>query len=399
MIRRIAAWSGLLMYVVGVGSGFLLDSDLLRDAEGSSFTVAFGAFPVVGLVIVLKRPSNPLGWVFCGIGFLAGMGLFSWSYSEYAYYVADRPLPLAVWVVWAGSWFWYPLISSIVVMPLLLFPDGLLSQRWRPVLWLAIVLIIVTSTLAATPNTILAGEVETGQELLRLDNPVGLWENHDDVVDDHPIMQFAWYVLLGLIIGGVVSLSLRFRRSRGRERLQMKWFTFAALMILVNVVLGSILPEFDASFVSGAMFVIAIAALPVTCGIAIVKHQLYEIDAIINRTLVYGALTAILVVSYLGIVFLLQRALAGVTQESDVAVAASTLAVAAMFRPLRVRVQAFIDRRFYRRKYDAQHTLESFSSRLRDEVDLDHLSRDLVLVVRDTMQPAHASVWLRTVRP
>lgn len=394
MIRRAIAWLSPTVYFIGLVSMILFSDTLLKDLEGVSFTAAFGAFPIVGLVILLKRPDNPLGWVFWTIGVLGGMGLFSWSYSEYAYYVADEPLPFARLIAWTGSWFWYPLIGSIVILPLLLFPNGLLSRRWRPVLGLAIGTLVGVTSLAATAETFVAGEDDGDRQLLRLDSPIGLHDTRN--VEELPVFAASWFVLLALVVLGIVSLVLRFRRSRGRERLQMKWFTYAAAVMFVNLAIGSFVPAFDESFFSGVVFVAAIAALPISCGVAIVKHQLYEIDVIVNRTLVYGALTGILVLAYLGIVFVLQQLLSGVTQESDLAIAGSTLAVAALFRPLRTRVQAFIDRRFYRRKYDAQHTLENFSSRLRDELDLQDLARDLTAVVRDTMQPAHVSVWLRT---
>ena len=396
-MKRAFAWFCFSVYVVGLASMILLSDSLLKDAEGIAFTAAFGAFPAVGLVIMLKRPENPLGWVFCLIGLLAGMGLFSWSYSEYSYYTREEPLPLSLAIAWAGSWFWYPLMGSILILPLLLFPDGLLSRRWRPVLWLAIAVLVAVTVVTATPKTFVAGENDPGDEGLTLENPYGLYEI-DAAVDDLPVMQVFWFLLLGLTLLGVLSLILRFRRSSGRERLQMKWFTYAAAIMVTNLAIGSFIPTFDSSFVSGTIFVVTIAAFPLTCGIAIVKHQLYEIDVIINRTLVYGGLTTVLVGLYLGTVFVLQQLLSGFTQESDLAVAGSTLLVAAAFRPLRIRVQGFIDRRFYRGKYDAQQTLENFSSRLRDDVDLHHLSHDLADVVRETMQPAHVSVWLRAAR-
>lgn len=395
MIRRAAAWFCFSIYALGLISMILLSQSLIKDLEGIAFTAAFGTFPAVGLVIILKRPKNPLGWVFCVIGLLAGMGLFSWSYSEYSYYRADDPLPLSLWIAWAGSWFWYPLLASILVLPLLLFPNGLLSPRWRPILAFALAIIVTVTVVAATPKTFVAGEDDGTYPPIELENPLGLYDV-EGMVDDLPVFQFFWYLLLALMLLGILSLVLRFRRSSGRERLQMKWFTYAAVMMVVNLAVGSIIPAFDTSLASAIIFIATIAAFPVTCGVAIVKHQLYEIDVIVNRTLVYGAITAVLVFAYLGIVFVLQQLLSGITEESDLAVAGSTLAVAALFRPLRARVQAFIDRRFYRRKYDAQQTLESFSARLRDDVDLQHLALDLTSVVRDTMQPRHVSVWLRS---
>lgn len=166
-MRRAFAWVAVLAYLMGLVA-MLAWSDLLKDAEGLSFTAAFGAFPVVGLVIVLKRPENPLGWVFCTIGLLAGLGLFSWSYSEYSYYEAPEPLPLSLFVAWAGSWFWYPLISLIVTLPLMLFPNGVLSRRWRPLVWITLAIIVATTLYAATSKTFIAGEDEGDRELIVL---------------------------------------------------------------------------------------------------------------------------------------------------------------------------------------------------------------------------------------
>jgi hypothetical protein len=205
------------------------------------------------------------------------------------------------------------------------------------------------------------------------------------------------------MVGSALSLIGRFRRSRDRERLQLKWLAAGAGLTatLYLVLMASGGAEHFGLWTPPAwvnnfddVIIYSFALIPVSVGVAVLKYRLYDIDVIINRTLVYGGLTALLATTYLGTVLLLQGVIP-TAGDSDLTIAGSTLAVAALFRPLRARVQDFIDRRFYRRKVDAQHTLESFSSRLRDDVDLDNLSRDLLGVVRDTMQPEHASLWLR----
>jgi len=202
-------------------------------------------------------------------------------------------------------------------------------------------------------------------------------------------------VLSGLlfvsIIGAVASVVVRFRRSRGVERQQMKWFVYAAAILLLFPV-EDLLPEIVGSVVLGAV----LTALPTAIGIAVLRYRLYEIDLLINRTLVYGSLTATLVAFYLVGIVVLQRIFVLLTgQESTLAVVASTLAIAALFNPLRRGLQRFVDRRFYRRKYDARRTLEAFSGKLREETDLEALNSELVGVVSETMQPEHVSLWLR----
>ncbi len=202
-------------------------------------------------------------------------------------------------------------------------------------------------------------------------------------------------------LASVISVLLRLDSARGDERQQMKWFTYAAAVLMGDFFL--IVPPAQAIAGPGAAFVfimIGLLGIPVAVGVAILKYRLYDIDRLINRTLVYGALTSILALVYLGSVVALQALFRSLTGEgSQLALVASTLAIAALFSPLRRRIQSFIDRRFYRRKYDARKTLEAFSAKLRDETDLDALSADLVGVVRETMQPAHVSLWLRPDTP
>jgi hypothetical protein len=270
----------------------------------------------------------------------------------------------------------------------MIFPHGrLLSPRWRPVAWLAAaVTIAATVLLAIVPWDLLDPGVPA-------QNPVGVESlGYLGIAPPIPI------IVIGIptTLLSVASLVLRFRRSRGEERQQLKWFVYAGVLIVGALFVPLFVPGVAASLLQ----LLVMPLLPVAVGVAITRYRLYEIDLLINRTLVYGALTALLVVVYVGSVVSLQGALRVLTgQESQVAVVASTLAVAAIFNPLRRRIQAFVDRRFYRRKYDAAKTLAAFSAKLRDETDLDALSDDLVGVVRETMQPAHVSLWLRPGPP
>jgi hypothetical protein len=276
-----------------------------------------------------------------------------------------------------------PALFGIPALMFLLFPDGrLLGRRWRPVLWLtaaAMLGIGVAPALAPGPMADAAVEGTV--------NPVG-------VAGVGPLLDVvalaAGAAALVSMLLGMLSLTLRFRRSRGVERLQLKWFVSAAvLFILACLAAFFVFPENDVPF--GLLLIGTFAGIPIAAGVAILRYRLYDIDVVINRALVYGALTATLGAAYLLIVLLVGLAVG----RSGFAVAVSTLAVAALFRPARARIQDAMDRRFYRRRYDAQQTLDAFGGRLRDEVDLEALTADLRGVVSETVQPAHVSVWLR----
>ena len=269
----------------------------------------------------------------------------------------------------------------MVFLPLL-FPDGHLpSRRWRPVPWLGLAFV----GFAIVNNGLAPGPIELGATTV-IENPTG--------IDDAEVLLDAIGTVAGLCglaagFGAVTSLVLRFRRARGDQRQQLKWFSFGAALLVVGVFAGDFFP------VAQGLVAVFFPLLPVAAGIAILKYRLYDIDRIISRTIVYGLLTAALIGGYAGGVLLVQSVLP-VANDSPLVVAASTLAMAALFSPLRRGIQTAVDRRFYRRKYDAIQTVENFSARLRDETDLEVLTYDLVQVAKATMQPAHVSLWLRT---
>ncbi len=369
-----------------------------RDpASGAaSFAVSIlfvASFLTVGALIASRRPRNPIGWIFFAMSLALVVAIFFGNYAEYSLVVEPGALPFAKTAAWVGNWIW-PIALSPVAFFLLLFPDGHPpSRRWRGVVWLqAAALVGWFVSQAFVPGPLFNSGYES------IHNPFGI-EALEGVLRVSGTV--SGFLLLGTVLASAISIVVRFRRSRGDERRQLKWVAYAGALVIVVVVLQLVIetawPEGD-TFVDllNLTLVVSLASVPVAAGIAILRYRLYEIDIIINRTLVYGALTASLVLVYLGGVALLQglfRALAG--QGSQLAVVASTLAIAALFNPLRRRIQGFIDRRFYRRKYDATKTLEAFGGKLRDETDLDRLGEELVLVVRESMQPAHASLWLR----
>lgn len=389
MSARTAArisWSlaGLAFLLYGlfvlVGLMNLADHQLKADPYWGAAAVIAIIFPVVGAIIVSRQPGNALGWIFCAIGISGALGESSGVYVAQSL-VTGPITPLVAAVAWVASLVGNIGFVSLVFVPLL-FPDGRPpSRRWRPVVWfVAGVIALTAASLAFTPGPL--------SDYPSIENPLGI-EGLQPAFESLSVV--AGPVALLCVLASVVSLLVRFWYSGGDEREQLKWFTYAIALGLLSLVGNGIFP--DLAWLIGGL---GTAALPVAIGIAVVKYRLYDIDVIINRTLVYGTLTASLVLVYFGGVVALQyifRVLTG--GESQLAVVVSTLLIAALFNPTRRRFQAFIDRRFYRRKYDAGRILAIFGARLRDEVDLYTLSDDLLEVVRETMQPAHVSLWLR----
>jgi hypothetical protein len=390
LFARVAGWLIVPLYVASACTSYLLERRTglppnEHPIEDVPLLVGFGAFAVVGALVVAKRPANLIGWIMAAIALIVTIFPVGDAYAAYVMVTRGHPDALAVLGAWVQSWYWLLLLALTFVYLPLLFPDGRLpSRRWLPLAVVPGIATLSTVVLGALTDTL------SGQSVhYRIENPIGV--EGLEPVEKLPIFGLL-SVLLGVgIVAAMASVAVRFRRSRGTERQQMKWFLCAAAL-LPSFLLSDFLP----SIIGDVLFGVGLIALPVAIGIAVLRYRLYEIDLVINRTLVYGPLTAMLVLVYLGGVVLLQyvfRALTG--QESQLAVVASTLAIAALFNPLRRRVQAFVDRLFYRRKYDAAKTLETFSARLRDETDLERLGVELVSVVRETMQPTRASLWLR----
>lgn len=362
------------------------------DATGSAILAI--SFSAVGALIVVRRPENPVGWIMLLGGFCNSLNAFSWEYARYALVTAEGRRPLGHFFAWLSTWIFAPGFVASFPLTLLLFPTGRLpSPRWRPLLWL----ILAGLVLAAVPMAVVAWPLR-GPELV-----TGyLWEK--EVLDGLAVLlqRTGVVVIVACIFAAVVSMGLRFRRATGEQRQQLKWLVYAgALTFFVTVTASPAAPFELPGFVGALLSILApltLPSIPVAVGIAILRYRLYDIDLVINRTLVYGSLTAVLAFVYFGGVVFLQyafQALTGADGDSQLAVVASTLVIAALFNPLRHRIQDFIDRRFYRQKYDAARTLEAFSIRLRDETDLERLGDDLVSVVSDTVQPEHASLWLR----
>jgi hypothetical protein len=349
------------------------------------------AFAVVGALIVTRRPDNRMGWLFCaGVVFALVPALD--AYALYA--LAANPgvgLPAVTAVAWVVSWIWLVDFLLVVLVPLL-YPTGrLLSPRWRAVLWLTGLLVLVGMVAnAVRPDPLEVSQVPVAPNPVGIASAAGLVAAVDVV---------AAVVGALLFLAAVASVLLRFRRAGGVERQQLKWFAYASLGMVLSFVLSGVLSSLLTT--SGELLVDLISGIPmlgwpVALGIAILRYRLYDIDRLINRTLVYGLLTAMLGLVYAGAVLVLGQVFGGVGSDPPSwAVAGATLAVAALFQPGRRRIQAAVDRRFNRRKYNATKTVEAFSTRLRDELDLDTLLIELLSVVDQTVQPTAASLWLR----
>jgi hypothetical protein len=390
MSLAIIALYALLRSAPQVPSSLGTRLDLIDLLVGVPFLV----FPIVGAMIASKHPRNPVGWTCLATGFLF---LLLGVIEYYSVYGVAQPgsVPFPVGIAWLGNWLWVPAVGLFATYLFLLFPDGRLpSRRWRPLAWLSgalIVLLSISFGLAPGPVASLPP---------RIRNPFGL----EGAAWLFNAANIGFPLLALCILASVVSLVLRYRRSRGEERHQIKWIAFAASVVGLLFVIGTVIqliyaPEQPSwSELLDVVTVLSYTGVPIAVGFAVLKHRLYDIDVIINRTLVYGSLTASLALVYFGGVATIQaifRALTGQQEQPQLAIVVSTLVIAALFSPLRRRIQGFIDRRFYRRKYDAAKTLEAFSAKLRDETNLEALNDELVGVVSETMQPAHVSLWLR----
>ncbi|MDX1617083.1 MAG: hypothetical protein R3300_22450, partial [Candidatus Promineifilaceae bacterium] len=364
----------VLTYLVGFG--------IYEGLGFRSFAPVGGLiFTSVGLVLIVHHPRHAIGWVLCITGVLiAAQGLIL-ELALYAQIVSER-FSLAHHLFWILEWYWQFFLYGLLLL-LLLFPNGRLpSRRWRPIL----VLITITVPVRIGLLALKPGPLAVGPDFT---NPYGL-DGLSQATQD--LLGLAGTVLLLLaFVPAASALFLRFHRARGVERQQLKWFAYVGVM--VALLIG---PATRFLWLLPVAW-LGLLAMPVTIGIAVMRYRLYDIDLIIRRTLVYGILSAVLVAVYFGSVILLQAALTALTgQQSPVAIVISTLFIAALFNPLRQRVQAIIDRRLYRRKYDADRMLTRFAATARDEVDLDQLTSALLDVVNETVQPRQMSLWLKT---
>jgi hypothetical protein len=398
---RTGAWAAaatLATYWGLTGAGLLLRvlNDPALNVPDQLFTrVVWGAWPTIGAVIVARQPRNRIGWLCCGVGLLIGPAFFGQDYAWYTLVHRPGSLPGGLAMGWLGSWPWFIALVLILVFLPLLFPNGhLASPRWRPVGWLAAAWLgLVWIGAAFSPGPL---EGAGAQTVL---NPLGI----EGAEAAFKLLEAIGGLGLGLLmLLSLASMVVRFRQARDAARQQLKWITYAAvvsvLLFLVFILTG--LDTRTPSLVGYMIAALWLMAIPVAIGVALLRYHLFDIDRLINRTLVYALLTASLGLLYVGTVLVLGQLFGGIgTEPPSWAVAGATLAVATLFQPARRRIQTAVDRRFNRRKYDAAKTVEAFSARLRDEVDLDALSAELLAVADQTMQPTTASLWLRPATP
>jgi hypothetical protein len=346
-------------------------------------------FGTVGAVVASRRPTHPIGWLFLAVGLVSAVAVVSIEYAVYTIVTAPRSLPGGVWITWVAYWIW-PVDLAAISFLVLLFPTGRLpSPRWRPIGWL----------LGAVWGQIILGSMfatEGNMKGIGVASPIGF--------------ELPYWGLFMSLVSAAVALPavvlapfLRLRRATGVERQQLKWLalvvTVTALLALLGFEMVGVGPVLPPPFAEAAL-ILAMAGvtvgIPVAIGMAILRYRLYDIDRIINRTLVYGLLTGFLGAVYAGVVLMLGQMFGGISAKPPSwAVAGATLAVAALFQPARRRIQQAVDRRFNRRKYNAAKTIEAYSVRLRDQLDLDTLSTELLAVVDQTMEPSRVSLWLR----
>jgi hypothetical protein len=381
------AWS-LCAGCVVVGVGGVVVLQVLSGTAGlgsAPLLAALLAFAVVGGLVASRQPRNPVGWQLLAIGVFMTASLLGESYARYALITAPGSLRGGLYGAWLPSWTYAPTVAILAIFLPLYFPTGrLLSPRWRPVAWFGIGFLVF----AVAGNLLRPGPEPPLLGLAPVPNPVVFLPQAKPLFE--LFRNLAGLCLLAGVAGAIAALVVRFRRSRDIERQQLKWFAYAAAL--------TPLPFFAYEFapsIAGLLRTLILPLVPISIGVAILRYRLYEIDRIINRTLVYGLLTAVLGLGYAAgsLVFVLVTGTG--SDPPSWLVAAATLAAAAMFRPARRRIQAAVDRRFNRRKYNAAQTIQAFSTLLRDQVDLDTLSSELLAVVDQTMEPTRVSVWLR----
>ena len=394
---RAGGWFMLLVCVASIAlSGVFNSLNPMGPGDepalvGVLWLSSFVGFPIVGAVIVWKLPRNAIGWMMAGIGASIGLLAVSGEYATYALVTRDAELAGGQAAAWISTWMGNATVILILLL-LIVFPRGGPRNRvWR---FITTGMVVAGAALGVM-YAIRPGQIDAAPEL---DNPLGI-EGVEGFLD--PAIATLANLLVLVLLAAIVDKVVMFRRARGDERQQIKWFAVAGLSLPVLFALSLFYDQLFGRNRWGDIdpmviaFVLAFNGMAVAIGVAVFKYRLYDVGTVVNRTLVYGALTAVLASAYVALVFGFRSLLAPFTAESDLAIAGSTLAVAALFRPVRNRLQSFIDRRFYRRRFDVERTLEEFSARLRDDVDLESLAARLRGVVSETMQPAHVSLWLR----
>jgi hypothetical protein len=365
--------------------------------HGPNFEVIAGVpllvYPTVGAFLALHRPKNAVGWILCGIGLMIEVHAFAGAYADYALFAHPGTLPGGIIMLWLTEWLVAPTATLGAVLLVLLFPTGRPPSRaWWTVAWIAVGGAGLFALWWATqsPNFYLYRS---------LDNPFWMGGPVGNALD--ALGRLGATTLLIMCVASVIGVFIRLGGAHGEERQQIKWFAYAASMLLTTILLiAPAAQEIGGPAAAFVFMMIGLMGVPVAVGVAILRYHLYDIDRIINRTLVYGSLTGMLALVYFGGVTATQAVFTVLTGQQEqlpqLVVVGSTLLIAALFNPLRHRIQSFIDRRFYRRNYDARKTLKAFSLKLKNETDLQALNNDLLGVVRETMQPAHVSLWLRS---
>ena len=386
-----------LVCAIAIGS-FVVASVWFPDLDRASLLIA--AFPLlsfaaVGSFLVVRRAGDPIGWLLGAAGALLQLVFLANAYG-YASLERGAALPGAELALWFGS----PAAVAAVglaVAALARFPDGRPPGRtFAILLWVFSALVVIGLVGTALGDQPIVAPAQPGDPPRSIPNPFALHGPFGDLV---LFAAGARNIALALALIAPGALVVRFRRSKGIERQQLKWLTFSAAVSFASGIIASVAPGGTIKVIFEAASSIGLGLLPVAIGVAVLRYRLYDIDVLIRRTLVYAAVSAVLLATYVGGVALLQTVLAPLTAGSGVAVAISTLAVVALFQPVRTRIQAAVDRRFYRAKYDAERTLDRFAGRLRDQVELESVRSELLTAVGETLQPSHASVWLRKAAP
>ena len=382
----VLAWGMCVLALALISASLVLALLGTASVVGLDFPLVGVSGALVGGLVASRKPRNPVGWFFLAGACIGGLQALAGTYAVYGLIVDPGSLPLASLCAWfSGAFQIVGPIFGFVLLPLY-FPNGRPpTPRWALITWVTLGVLPVAMLLTAfSPGEAIYG---TG-----IPNPLAI-EALRPV--NEALRPFVFALYIGLMLAAAVSLVVRLVRSRGEERQQIEWFVFAAALVPVWFVINAPIEQ-ASPILFRVLDALIISSVPVAAGIAILRYRLYDIDRIINRTIVYGVLSLLLGLIYFGAIVLSQQVFVLLTgQRSTLAVVVSTLAIAALVNPLRHRTQSFVDRRFYRSKYDARKTLESFSARLRDDTDLEALNDELLWVVRETMQPAHISLWLR----